>query len=81
MWFIKYMMIIRNNTTLVISVKLKMLFGYLNTGKHFGDVPVSSAGFNLYNTEPFLYKTTKFSKNACLLIIFNVFNILMMRSL
>lgn len=58
-----------------------MLFGYFNTGKQFGDAPVSSAGFKLYNTEPLLYKTTKFSQNVCLLIIFNVFNILMTRSL
>lgn len=78
---IKYTIVIRNNTTLVISVRLKMLFGYLNTGKQFGDVPVTAAGFELYNTETLLYKTTKFSKTVCLLIIFNVFHILMMRSL
>lgn len=74
-------MVIRNNTTLLISIRLKMLFGYLKTGKQFGDAPVTAAGFKLHNTEPLLYKTTKFSKNVCLLIIFNVFHILMMRSL
>lgn len=58
----KYTMIIRNNTTLVISVRLKMLFGYLNIGKQFGDAPVNSAGFKLYNIEPLLCKTTKLKK-------------------
>lgn len=75
---IKYMMVIRNNTILVISVRLKMLFGYLNTGKQFGDAPVTAGGLKLYNTEPLLHKTIKFSQNVCLLIIFNVFSILMM---